>query len=380
MEKNKILFERNLSGSYMKIIVENEDAFEERMLQKQKLRGLLPLEKCYIDGEGQYWYNISGKQSLDTFCKISSMGITFLEKLIYSICDALEVLSQHLMGQDSLCLYPEQIFISNSTEEYWFTVIPGGCEEIEVAFRTLIEYLLMQIDHKDAEAVQLAYDIYEKTLDEGYQLIDIQSSIVQAHLNQENGKGTTEMAVTKEPEMLWPISDEAKIEKKRKKSNGNRHLLFQKMLEIWGKWKKKITSDSILARQEWQVVYPEQELPEVESEVLHNQIHPTVCLSDYREHPEGLLLYEGYEKFANIRLEKASVKIGKGEGIDIQIAKNTISHLHARIEYRDKEYYLEDLNSTNGTFVNSKQLSYKETLQLKTNDIVCFADVKYRFV
>jgi pSer/pThr/pTyr-binding forkhead associated (FHA) protein len=62
------------------------------------------------------------------------------------------------------------------------------------------------------------------------------------------------------------------------------------------------------------------------------------------------------------------------------IAKDTISRYHARIECENSDYYLEDLNSTNGTFVNEKQLTYKEKRKLESNDIIRFADVKYRFV
>jgi hypothetical protein len=127
---------------------------------------------------------------------------------------------------------------------------------------------------------------------------------------------------------------------------------------------------------EWRIVYPDDD----PQEEIHNQIHPTICLSDYREHPEGLLLYEGYEEFSNIRLEKRTLQIGHSEDSDIVIAKDTISRYHARIECADLEFFLEDLNSTNGTFVNEKQLAYKEKRKLKTNDIIRFADVKYRFV
>ena len=62
------------------------------------------------------------------------------------------------------------------------------------------------------------------------------------------------------------------------------------------------------------------------------------------------------------------------------IGKDTISRFHAVINKENQEFYIEDLNSTNGTFVNDEVLAYKEKKLLKSNDIVRFADVKYRFV
>lgn len=154
--------------------------------------------------------------------------------------------------------------------------------------------------------------------------------------------------------------------------------IFSKMLKIWDEWKQKMKADQ--PKEDWLVVRPEDDVEEAASVNVHAQIHPTICLTDYREHPEGLLLYEGYEHFDNIRLGEKTVQVGQSEESDIKIAKDTISRIHARIEYREEEYYLEDLNSTNGTFVNDEPLSYKQETRLKTNDIVRFADVKYRFV
>ena len=90
--------------------------------------------------------------------------------------------------------------------------------------------------------------------------------------------------------------------------------------------------------------------------------------------------FEGMENRPNIIIKGESIKIGQGNDADEVINKDTISHFHAIINKENKEFYLEDLNSTNGTFVNDEILPYKQKKQLKINDIVRFADVKYRFV
>ena len=119
---------------------------------------------------------------------------------------------------------------------------------------------------------------------------------------------------------------------------------------------------------------------EAAPELVPRQIHPTVCLSDYREHPQGMLLYEGMENRSNIIIDKDCTRIGQGDEADAVIGKDTISHFHAVINRENQEFYLEDLNSTNGTFVNNEVLAYKQKKKLKSNDIIRFADVKYRFV
>ena len=72
-------------------------------------------------------------------------------------------------------------------------------------------------------------------------------------------------------------------------------------------------------------------------------------------------------------------RIGYGPDADVQIQADTISQLHARIDRDGETYYIEDLNSTNGTFVNDEPLAYKERRKLNNNDMIRFADVRYSF-
>jgi pSer/pThr/pTyr-binding forkhead associated (FHA) protein len=49
--------------------------------------------------------------------------------------------------------------------------------------------------------------------------------------------------------------------------------------------------------------------------------------------------------------------IGRASGCAVPIQDDTfVSHLHARIFTRGAEFWIEDLGSTNGSFVNGKKL------------------------
>ena len=110
------------------------------------------------------------------------------------------------------------------------------------------------------------------------------------------------------------------------------------------------------------------------------QNNPTVCLSSYKAKPRGMLLYDGLEELENISLTGNTIRLGKGVEADVLIDKATISKFHAKIEKTEADFYIEDLNSTNGTMVNGEALSYKERRKLEINDIVQLADVQYKFV
>ena len=122
MINREIVYERNLTGSFMKIAAGIHAGLDEKLMLRRKLPGLLAVEKAYMDGEGQYWYNISGKQSLDMYCRVKEVDISFIEKLIMSICSEMEILEWNLIQTNCLMLDPELIFITNSNQEIIFTV------------------------------------------------------------------------------------------------------------------------------------------------------------------------------------------------------------------------------------------------------------------
>lgn len=97
MINREIVYERNLTGSFMKIAAGIHAGLDEKLMLRRKLPGLLAVEKAYMDGEGQYWYNISGKQSLDMYCRVKEVDISFIEKLIMSICSEMEILEWNLI-------------------------------------------------------------------------------------------------------------------------------------------------------------------------------------------------------------------------------------------------------------------------------------------
>jgi pSer/pThr/pTyr-binding forkhead associated (FHA) protein len=57
-----------------------------------------------------------------------------------------------------------------------------------------------------------------------------------------------------------------------------------------------------------------------------------------------------------LKIDRDEIIIGRDSGNDVQIDNEAVSREHAKI-IRDQNYYLiEDLTSTNGTFVNGKQV------------------------
>ena len=139
-------------------------------------------------------------------------------------------------------------------------------------------------------------------------------------------------------------------------------------LQEVSKWK-----DLLLKETTPLVVYPE-DVHEEEHEVIHPTIGIRVLKEKNRE-----LRPECSDAFPSFELNKSTYLIGKNSRAQFCVRKDTVSQFHARIDYQGEDYYIEDLNSTNGTFVNEEVLSYKSRRRLQSGDRIRFGDVEYRF-
>jgi pSer/pThr/pTyr-binding forkhead associated (FHA) protein len=67
--------------------------------------------------------------------------------------------------------------------------------------------------------------------------------------------------------------------------------------------------------------------------------------------------------------DKAEITIGRNIKNDIQIDNLAVSNFHAKVVRSDGNYVIEDLNSTNGTYINEKKINKCELQDGDTADI-----------
>lgn len=75
---------------------------------------------------------------------------------------------------------------------------------------------------------------------------------------------------------------------------------------------------------------------------------------------------------------KEKIVIGRGKKqTDYRLATNQISRVHACVLINENGIWIQDENSTNGTFVNSVRLAALENRQLRQGDIIAFANEEF---
>lgn len=70
--------------------------------------------------------------------------------------------------------------------------------------------------------------------------------------------------------------------------------------------------------------------------------------------------------------------IGRDDRNTICIKDKYLSKFHARIIQDEDIYFLEDLSSANGTFLNDERI--EDAIELKTNDIIHIGQMQFLFV
>lgn len=84
--------------------------------------------------------------------------------------------------------------------------------------------------------------------------------------------------------------------------------------------------------------------------------------------PARLIVQQGPTPNEEILLSQSLMRMGRGANNEIVLQDPEVSRQHAQITERDGIYYLDDLGSTNGTFLNAQRVV--GTMALEDNDTI----------
>jgi hypothetical protein len=82
--------------------------------------------------------------------------------------------------------------------------------------------------------------------------------------------------------------------------------------------------------------------------------------------PSHVLVVDGANKGERAELAQAPILIGRGADAAIRLDDDYVSTRHARIAASGDTWFVEDLGSTNGTYIGSARITQPTTLTLGT--------------
>lgn len=362
---------RNLNSNYERILLEKkpeENKYQYCILSRGGIKGLLPCSLRYINGMAYLYYDISSKQN--TAQLFSSRCITreWIKDFLWSMQQIRQELERFLLDCRNILWYPDQVFQDLESNVFSFLYIPYY--EGESSFAQLLEFWVDHIDYNDEILVDFVYHMYEqfecsgdvylqakifedaKVLDQSQILIEQEQAI--ADQEWENQQIQQQAADPQEDDFR-SSAPERREEKKR-------------FLSLFDNKRRKDRDLRENYRLDMQRAMRGCAVAE-ETSYIDEEYGQTVYIEEQPETTERVhRLYTPEDRLV-ASMEKPILNIGKKkEEVDVVLEDSSVSRMHARISKEGQDYYLEDLNSTNGTFKNGLRLQPYEKRKLESGD------------
>ena len=358
-----------------------EENYELKMLKHNTVAGLLPVEEIQETGDFRFCYDITGKKSLECYLENNALNPVMIKKILENLIHLCREMERYLLKEEKLLLKEDMIFMDSREEQFYFCYYPDKEGELREEFGKLIEEMLPQLDHENREETEKVYAIYEKTREENYSLLNLQELFFK---EEENGG-----EVWKEYEIAGDETEAADLTVTNPQNSQKMDRISsikKQMLQILEKGISWLYRDK-LNRKKKEFSMPEIPVPAIRKKQMPQKIYPQEQdknpLSEYTEKAitGARLMYLGGGEERDFVINKDVFLIGTDAlAVDGILKSRAAGEIQAKITKEEDIYYIEDMNSANGTLVNGEILIYKEVRRLKEGDRITFADISYRYL
>ena len=361
---------RNLNTNYERILLDKkpeEDRYQYCILSRGGIRGLLSCSLRYINGSAYLYYDITSKQSVAQLFLNRNISRDWVKDFMWSMQQLRQELGRFLLDDHNILWSPEQIYQDLETNVFSFLYVPYY--EGDRNFSQLLEFWVEHIDYDDDALVDCVYHMYEQ-LDRNGEIY-LQNQIFQdakileqpvlpkaqkTDISQERAETVSIMEETSD-EVSHEIVENREKREERRGFKG----LFDNKRRRNREFRENYKQDMHRAMDGFAVAE--------KISYGNEEYGRTVYIEDKGEPVERVhRLYTEEDKLL-ASIEKPVLSLGKKkEEVDVVLEDASVSRIHARIIQEGAEYYLEDLNSTNGTFKNGLRLQPYEKRKLDTGD------------
>lgn len=385
---------RNLRYNYERLLLDQtpeEKRYQYCILSRGGIKGLLPCSLRYINGLAYLYYDISSKQSIVQLFGNKFITRDWLRDFMWSFQQIQQELDRFLLDGHNIIWYPEQVFQDLDSCVFSFMYVPY--HERENGLMELVDFWVEHIDYEDETLVEFVYHVHDQLEKSGETYLQSQifkdAEVLEQRLIGAPDEPAAERSgeqIPVESIQLSASGEEKKgifsiFEGKKRKNKEARESYRQAMQEAMSGrlvadetsygYSEVINGDSMQRRQEMGGTECDHQEDEYGRTIyIETRVDPAAVIH-YLYSPEGKLLAS---------LETSSLSIGKKKGeADLVLNDLSVSRLHARIVKEGSEIYLEDLNSTNGTFKNGLRLNPYERRKLETEDEIKCGNVTLVF-
>ena len=349
--------EKDLQGNYLWVNREgvSGEHFEEMILKEEKIQGLMPFYEIESAGETYLVYRLEFRKDFLQMLDGARMQCEQIEELIKAFIKCMEIVDEYLLDPSNLVMEMDYIFEENG--EWRFIYIPGYQQDFWKQMEKLSETWLNYVDYSDERAVLWAYQFYDKVHGNGCSIENLGEILAL------------------EKNMFFPM-EIAMIQESEK----TEYTTTKEKKSMWHRFKKKSKKRSMKGRKS------KKDRGEEVSEFFgrENSLEDTCPMlemtADFGTDGEKTLtlIPMGDTSVPVKRIEKMPSLIGRAlNEVDVCIEDARISRIHARMDYKNGQVVLVDMNSINGTYRNGERLKAGEPYGIHAGDIIKLADLEF---
>ena len=361
------------------------ESYEEKMIQCNPDSGWLTFSRQNKNGEEYFCYKVTGKKALNSIYAALSMGERQIRSILGQIFAILEKGKEYLLFENDFILDPHYIFATLPHMALELCYMPGYGIPLRNQLEGLFEYLLNRVDYEDKQAVNLVYDCYMFCMREKGGLTEIKKLLSEEM--KDNNKNVLVSVEKQLPEVRLP---ETAIQEKSKEP-----VVATKKRAVYSEQKEDLRKSESPSYMSWltEKIFPwkrRESVLVVEEKASYTAKSGSISLEETEDRtvllsaiqkPVGLhLICEQTGEI--VLLRKFPFYIGSArEFADFVPTVEGVSRIHCCISKQENNYYLSDLNSTNGTYLNGKEIVPGKEVLLSANDElkICSQDFYIKF-
>lgn len=329
-----------------------ENDYKMQMISNNNIKGVIAFKELMLNNKIELWYDVTSLSTLENTYSRKMMTGEEIENLIKSIKQLSEYLKEYLLSIENILFSVDMVFVKK--DEYRFCYCPEKRGNFQDELRNLFDAILAYIDHKDKKVVEIAYKIQQITISEEFSINDLVDCVTR--VNEENLKNKE-----REESICEKIGSQVKVVDEKKN-------IFQKVYEkLAGSRKYEIPEEVDFVCEESTYNYQEKEPEEDMTMLLTSPLTKGIILKSLNIEEPLLINPKTYPCIVGNSIKSS----------DIHINSRVVSRVHMRIIEEMQEYYIEDLNSTNGTYINEKRIKPHQQEKIEVGDVITIANLQF---
>lgn len=421
----EVTMKKEFNHNYLMVKGSNKNSYALQMIMNNSIKGLIKIEIQKKDECEYYLYDITEMQSVQEYYEKEKMQKEQIQKILHGILIIIKNSESYLLEERDFVLDPQYIFLDKENFHIKLCYKEGYHKVLEEQIIHLTEFMMDKVDYEEQESVKFIYDVHQIIKEKNCTLQKLMDVIREASIKDIKEKNNMEEKIE---EILMP---EQVQNKERKDEKEDKNDIFSFIITLGGSvillliiksthilideqtnqlnWIRFFIVVSLIISVNgyaiWQILKNSKNVKITESEeknqcsVENLVLFEKVEIEKEREAREKQTVtirnYGGTENrnstyrlmpidrniYKEIKIIEFPFFIGKlKKNANDIIESRTVSRVHGKLDKIGNKFYVTDLNSTNGTYINKKPIRSNERVQIEPGDELSFADVSYQFI